>query len=109
MRALAKAWVSHFHAIRPKNGGRKVLDFFAAFARLSVACSELSFKPDFDAMNDAELREARDQLLAEYLNENLPTILETLINLGWTIIAPTNAEVAPDESNEASTTTRSRI
>lgn len=97
---MAKEWMRHFHVASLNRGGRRICDFFAAVMRLSVACAELKPKPNFDAMNDAELRQARDQLLADYLNEHVPTLLETLIDQGWTIVPPANSEDMPNESNE---------
>ena len=85
---LAHAWLTHFRAASLKPGGRRVMDLFAAFMRLSVACAQLTPTPDFDAMTDAELLEERDRLLAKSLYEKLPTILETLENQGWTISPP---------------------
>lgn len=85
---LAEEWVKHFHAASRNRGGRRICDFFAAVMRLSVGCAELSPRPNFDAMTDGELREARDQLLAECLVEKLPIVFESLRDQGWTISAP---------------------
>lgn len=106
---MVQAWMDHFHAVNVKRGGRRVMDFFAAVTRLSVACAELHPQPDFNAMNDADLRESLDRLLSEHLTENLPTILETLIDQGWTVEPPSNSEGAPRKSNEAGTTARSLV
>lgn len=85
---LAQEWMRHFHAASLNRGGRRVCDFFAAVMRLSVACAELSPKPDFDRMSDVELREERDRLLAECLVEKLPIVFESLRDQGWTISPP---------------------
>lgn len=98
---LAHAWLTHFRAASVKPGGRRVMDFFAAFMRLSVACAQLTPTPDFDAMNDAEFLEERDRLLAKYLYENLPAILESLENQGWTILPPPDCDGSPDEPSES--------
>lgn len=106
---LAKEWLTHFHAARLKHGSRRVLDFLASVARLSVAAAELNPKPKFDEMTDEELRDAQDRLLADHFHRNLPTFLGVLVEQGWGITPPPDSETAPDESNAVSTTARSLV
>ena len=100
---MAQAWMAHFHAVSRNRGGRRICDFFAAVMRLSVACDELSPKPDFDSMSDVELREERDRLLGEVFVEKLPIVFESLRDQGWTI-SPPDCDFAPESILAASST-----
>ncbi len=100
---MAQAWMAHFHAASLNRGGRRICDFFAAVMRLSVGCAELSPKPDFNAMNDTELRAERDRLLAELLVEKLPIVFESLRDQGWTI-SPPDCDFAAESILAASST-----
>ena len=97
---LAKEWVKHFHAASRHRGGRRICDFFISIARLSAACAELSPQPDFGRMNDAELREERDRLLAELLVEKLPIVFESLREQGWLIMPPADCGASDEQSEE---------
>ena len=100
---LAEEWMAHFHAASLNRGGRRICDFFAAVMRLSVSCSELHPKPDFDRMSDVELREERDRLLGELLVEKLPIVFESLRDQGWTI-SPPDRDFASESILAASST-----
>lgn len=90
---FAAAWNRNLEAARRlPDGHRRTIDSLNTVIRLGIAVAELSPKPSFDDMTDEELRDAQDRLFGEYLDRNLPTLIETLTAQGWSISPPVLAE-----------------